>query len=65
MYINGEAYTLRVEAHGSALIGVTGNLRDEYDFRHVYIYDMRLSNSKFIMKYQCTGAIWTDMLFKM
>lgn len=63
--INGEAYPLRVEVHGSGLIGVTGNLRDEYDFRHVYIYDMRLSNSKFIMKYECTGAIWTDMFFKM
>lgn len=63
--INGEEYPLRVEVHGSGLIGVTGKLRDEYDFRHVYIYDMRLSNSKFIMKYECTGAIWTDMLFKM
>lgn len=63
--INGEEYPLRVEVHGSGLIGVTGKLRDEYDFSHVYIYDMRLSNSKFIMKYECTGAIWTDMLFKM
>lgn len=63
--INGKAYTLRVEVHGSALIGVTGNLRDEYDYRHVYIYDLRLSNGPFIMKYGCAGAIWTDMLFKM
>lgn len=63
--INGESFQLHVEVHGSALIGATCDLRDEYDYRHVYIYDLRLSNGPFIMKYGCAGAIWTDMLFKM
>lgn len=63
--INGESFQLHVEVHGSAVIGTTCNLSDEYDYRHVYIYDLRLSNGPFIMKYGCAGAIWTDMLFKM
>ena len=37
-----------------------------YAITEYYMNDIVSSfQSKVIMKYQCTGAIWTDMLFKM